>query len=270
MKRKLLVLLIALAVVLTATIITIASSGRHKTPTAEPQDVTPEDAWQFDAAGGYNAALDKNIAGSKEPFKAEIPVYRESDLFGRNSWVFLCLDTSFYSKNSGNLPTHIENMLLTFPTETIRQRDDKTAYVVYDTDEGNRLFLFLLSENDYMFYRGYPIVIGEERAYKDYSDIKVGDSIEKLIAVDPVADIYKQFILVNWEMKPASVEGHKKDGTPIVSIHYLKDGLLKYEYSMPEEGKLVISDIEYSKDRVFEDCLGTSINYTVLNQDLPQ
>ena len=159
---------------------------------------------------------------------------------------------------------------MTFPTETIRQRDDKTAYVVYDTDEGNRLFLFLLSENDYMFYRGYPIVIGEERAYKDYSDIKVGDSIDKLIAVDPVADIYKQFILVNWEMKPASVEGHKKDGTPIVSIHYLKDGLLKYEYSMPEEGKLVISDIEYSKDRVFEDCLGTSINYTVLNQDLPQ
>ena len=59
MKRKLLVLLIALAVVLTATIITIASSGRHKTPTAEPQDVTPEDAWQFDAAGGYDTRLQR-------------------------------------------------------------------------------------------------------------------------------------------------------------------------------------------------------------------
>ena len=85
---------IVLAVVLTATIITIASSGRHKTPTAEPQDVTPEDAWQFEAEGGYNAVLKKYIAGTKEKFRSDIPVYKESDLFGRSSWVFLCVDTS--------------------------------------------------------------------------------------------------------------------------------------------------------------------------------
>ena len=132
------------------------------------------------------------------------------------------------------------------------------------------MFLYLLGGNDYMAYYGYPVIVSDElKEYADFADIKAGDPIENVEAVDPLTSIYIRVIFGKMKVNKLAVENLAKIGTPVTSVHYLKDGMLLIEYSMPEEQKLVVSGIRYSADRVFKDCLGDPVDYTIVDCDLP-
>ena len=282
MKRKTVMIRAAAMLLIVTMLLTAAACGNgsaskktrvltKKEVTAEMQDQpTMETVDEFNKSGGYMAWLEKYAAGPKEDLKGSIPVYREDDLiFSKRSMIFMPRDGSVYNKLS-SCPNSTLGILLSFPTEAIRKRDDGSIYLIYDLDSGYRLCLILLSDIEYMAYSGFPVLIGEMKSYNDYSSIKAGSTIEELAMVDSAAEFYRRYLIDFWKVDPVSVKNSAKSNFPCTSVHYLSDGLLKIEYEMPEEGKLVISKIDFSLEYTFKDISGTDINYKILDRDLPE
>ena len=248
-----------------------ASVVKPKEITAEMQTYTFEtfNAWKADT-GGYKGVLEKYVTEPDSEFTAEVPVYAENELlFNYHSSIDLPRDGSIYY-DSGGLPTNTDGILFKYPTCAIRQRDKDTIYLSYDMDTGYRLFLFLHGgKMDCIAYGGYPLIVGTLNSYRDYEKLHIGSPIEDLEKIDPIATIYKRYILDFWKWEPVSIKASIANNTPIASVHYLKDGLLQISYTMEESGKLIIYDIQYSKDRVIPDRWGNPVDYTILDKDLP-
>ncbi len=70
-------------------------------------------------------------------------------------------------------------------------------------------------------------------------------------------------------MNTVAVKNLAEMNHPCCSIHYLKDGILKIEYAMPEDGKLVISNMIYSQDYKLTGATGRTLDYRINDLDLP-
>ena len=102
------------------------------------------------------------------------------------------------------------------PIRFLRQVDDLHYYTMYKVGEKGRLYVFFQGA-----VRGVDEVIcytrsvySEKRLKKsDFDRIKVGDSLDKVIAVDPTARFARKKI---------------SEGVTGVSVHLLSDGILEY------------------------------------------
>ena len=239
-----------------------------KEVTAQPND------WDKVFADVDRNSWEKRVEDCKaaiyEPLKGSIPVYEEAKLlFEHGSQGFMIGSDSSRTRNFNSLPGATEGIILRYPTEAIRQRDKMSMYFIYDTDTGYRLYLFFRSDDWYRCTSGYPVLIGDQHSYKDFEGLKAGDSIDSVCGIDSVADLYKTYWLNYNKLNTVAVRSRAQYGYPVSSIHYLTDGILRIQYDMPEDGKLVVSDIVYNKDYRLPDFLGRSINYAVSQDDLP-
>ena len=147
----------------------------------------------------------------------------------------------------------------------------------------NDFYLMYLMENNYRLYQffsypangctspvGYGLVVGKVHSGSDFANLKRGDSIDDVIKVDDVASLYKEYFLdyLHYDTERAKTE--EQDGNSICSLHYLDNGLMKIEYTMKEEGELIIKDIEYYSNWVMEDSQGREVEYQIFDIDLPK
>ena len=201
----------------------------------------------------------------------DVPIYSESDLFFdvNNDGFYLGRDVAiYYNLNAGQNST--EGIQKRFPTSAIRLKDNGDMYSIYETDSGYRMYLFYDQSLDYDFTIGFPVVVKELLQFSDFAGLKVGDSIETVEAVDPVAGLYRKLLTEVWQLDAKGAKGHAAYGYPCTSIHYLSDGLLKIEYDMPEDGVLVLSGIEFAPDYILTDPIGRRVDYRIEEVDLPE
>lgn len=152
-----------------------------------------------------------------------------------------------------------------------RQKMWDEFYLMYTTEDNYRLYLFFnYSVNGCTSPLGYGLVVGKVHTSSDFAGLKKGDSIDDVIKIDDVASLYKEYFLkqVNYNTDRAKAE--EEDGNSICSLHYLDDGLIKIEYTMKEEGKLIIKDIEYFSNWVMKDSEGREVEYQIFDVDLPK
>ena len=205
---------------------------------------------------------------SKYKGSLDVPMYDEELLFDVDSGFELVRDAGLWAGTSA-MPTGSAGIIGTYPTEAIRLKDCGTVYTVYDVNTGYRLYLFFDKTNNYIAVVGFPIVIKEVLSFSDFEGLSLGDSIELVEAIDPVATLHKRYIQDVWHLDHIGAKGMAEYGFPCTSIHYLKDGLLRIEYDMLEDGSLVVSRIELNKDYILTDALGNKIDCRIEETDLP-
>lgn len=200
-----------------------------------------------------------------------IPVYRDNELlFANTHYLRLGVDASVYYMFS-SLPNNIAYLQESFPNIAIRTRDENTKYLVYDTDTGYRLFLYNPSHINYKSIEGFPIVVKELLPYSDFAELHIGDAMEKVEAVDPVASIYKKHMIETFHMNDPKIAEKKDLDLPRSSIHYLKDGILKIDYKTTEERKLIIANMTFNSDYLLPLASGIEpgLCYKICDIDLP-
>ena len=116
---------------------------------------------------------------------------------------------------------------------------------------------------------GYGLVVGKVHKLSDFASLEKGDSIDKVIAVDDVASLYKEYLLDYVHFNTDRAKEEKRIADFSCSLHYLSDGLLKIEYTMEEEGKLIIYNMELFPDYSLYGH-GRRVNYGILDEDLPK
>ena len=199
----------------------------------------------------------------------EIPVFAEDDLLYYTEGYDLNRDFCYWNNQNAHM-TYTGRILTAYPDPAIREREDGTLYFVYDTDTGYRLFLFFTKDNDLQDPIGFPVVIKEMLSHKDFDALKIGDTIGDVAELDPVAEVYRKKIIDVWDLQPKGAAAQAGRGYPCTSIHYLKDGILKIEYEMTEDRELVIKNMVFSEDYTLVDALGRTINYKIVESDLPR
>jgi hypothetical protein len=201
---------------------------------------------------------------------ADIPVYYEEELlFNTNGMFYLNRDACFYEGTNAR-QNDSSAIMAAYPTSAIRHRDDDSVYTIYDTDTGYRLYLLFSSENEYVTPVGFPLVVKEKLSYADFSELKIGDSIEQVEKIDSVAGLHKKELIDVFNVNSKGAEGFAEMGYPYTSIHYLTDGILKIEYTMLEDKYIVISDMEFNKDYQLISANGKTVNYKIMDIDLPE
>ena len=204
-----------------------------------------------------------------EADNTNIPVYFEYDiLYDAGESFELNRDSCLYD-GFGAMQNSADSLFAKYPTNAIVKRADGDVYTVYETDTGYRLYLYFRQENDYMTTTGFPVLIKEKLSYEDFSSLKMGDTIEKVEAIDMAASLQKKTPLDYWNLDPVSAAGFAEDGYPVTTVHYLTDGFMKIEYEMKEDRSLVISDIVYAKDYTLTNPWGEELNYKINDADLP-
>lgn len=261
MSKKLIPVLILLAaIVLTSTSVALATSNPNTRKTLD---------WDNEPWMSFDDVLSKDGVQSDANKEMTVPVYHETDLlFETNGMYYLNRDASmYYGFNS--LPNDASAILAAYPTEALRVRSDQSAYAVYDTDKGTRLYLFF--NNDPISTTvGFPIVINKLMSYSDFKDIDVGDTIDDVAAIDDVTELYKKTFFETWELNPAGAKGLSEIGHPCVTLHYLKEGILKIEYEMLEDKSLVVTKMIFNKDYQLENARGEMISHKIEEVDLPK
>lgn len=57
--------------------------------------------------------------------------------------------------------------------------------------------------------------------------------------------------------------------TPVATIHSLRDGLLKIEYDIVDDNRLVVTDLIFEPNYNLTNLFGKTYHYRILPQDLP-
>jgi hypothetical protein len=241
------------------------STAPTTTPTTEPT-IAPTYAVSRDKE--FNNLL--NTVGTAETSGVlnNIPVYEELELLVRSYGQMFDLgrDACYYNVFPDMEFNYASSIFRRYPTNAIRVRVDGSSYAVYDTDTGFRFYLFF--ESDMPRTIGVPVVIkkGNILSLDDFKDIKVGDSIEKVESIDSITPLYKRRMT---GLSPSGAEAIAQLGSPLSSVHYLKDGILKIEYTVPEKGTLIISKIVFSENFTVANGYGQETNQKILDIDLP-
>jgi len=159
-------------------------------------------------------------------------------------------------------------LLTLAPTTALRNLQDDTGcgYLIYQTTEGARLFVFLLAEHDGATrYGGYPILMRKTLVHANFSAIKIGSTTSEILAIDPVMQDYiKQF---NATYDFYLTTGGDVTQLEFISVHLLTDGVLKFTYSV-SNGDFTISGIEFSSDFILDDTFANLDGcYKILMED---
>ena len=204
----------------------------------------------------------------------DIPYYYDSDVW----WPYMYgfgYDTHSFINVYGEIWGYIEQ----FPDAALRKTSDGRQYLVIGWENGCRWYVFLMYSNGLYFARyGHAVVVKDIHSYEDFKDVKIGDTIDAVCAVDSVAEQYKAWAAECFDegseysaSRLREMDRCEANGMPFSSIHYLSDGILVFRYHRNENNEMVISNIIYSEDYILPDAmgLGRDINYRILDIDLP-
>ncbi|MBQ4341207.1 MAG: hypothetical protein II756_01740, partial [Clostridia bacterium] len=198
----------------------------------EPADGSPLHKHEKVEPDLYNAAVArveefKAMAPMPEDERLEnIPVYDAEDIIYK--LYFIGVDNNSYAVLSSR-PNSTDGFLTHYPGAALRKFEDGHAYMVYDADNGYRLFIQLGEKYEYNASYGYPVLIKEQHSYADFEGLKVGDSIDKVCEIDSVGTIYKCLFSV---VTPEGAQIERNMGSAYASMHYLTDGILRIEYDV--------------------------------------
>lgn len=208
----------------------------------------------------------KNAATSqKADTKLDIPLYYEDDLLNRVGLMFrLNYDACRFPRHLSSITNEATVILASYPTNALRIREDNSSYAVYDTETGCRFYLFFDTVEPYPV--GFPIMIKDMLCRMCFASIKIGDPIENVEVIDDVTTHYKADFQ---NIDPEGAKLNTEAGYPLASIHYLKDGILKINYTMQEDQSLVVSEIIFNENYQIVDGVGRVINYKIEDIDLP-
>ena len=207
--------------------------------------------------------VSENKPGENESDAAEvsIPVFSENVLFFDNSG---CFDLGMDPGNVivGFRMDYFQYMVGYFPDPLVRESEE-IIYLVYDTDQHTRLYLFYSKpRGNGVLLSGFPIIMKEKLSYQDFSGIKIGDCIEQVGEIDPVISIYiSAFNLV----PDLRYEQNMENDIFFSSVHLLTDGILQIEYDKDGDSYSIV-DITYSEEFILEGGFG-EICYAILKPD---
>lgn len=198
----------------------------------------------------------------------DVPVFSEEELM-----TFLIFaEDECYNDYSSILWHQMKTFLEHAPTDAIRIKDDLHQYGIYETEEGYRLYIIfgeIWEDSGYIAARGYPVFISSSHTYSDFSELKVGDPIDRVAEIDRIAYLIKKQSEKS-EKPPERIQWYAEHGWPYASLHYLTDGLLKIEYNMTDEGELYIINMVYSEDYTLIHKNDTIVDYSLFPEDLPK
>jgi hypothetical protein len=197
-----------------------------------------------------DAFISGNVKGSGAG-ALDVPVYFDSTILEDNDYCFELGRDSGYYKDFSSHGYFFDRIEALFPSRAIRQSDDGNyIYVMYDTEREARIFLFFSKgKDDYFALSGFPVVMERKLEYSEFTGLQVGDSISEVIAVDPVADRYRQHFELGNDIY---LENLTQRGAPPTSIHLLSDGILKIEYTRNSDDDYAITNLVYSPDFVVD------------------
>ena len=158
-------------------------------------------------------------------------------------------------------------ILSSFPDGAWRDMEDGRKYVMYDTDAGTRLYIFFTEHGNYRIATGYTLYSAKKLSYSDMKPLKMGQTIDDVMAIDPTA----QYVKVLYDRLPNETIKDYNDyfNQPINTVHLLTDGIMKFTYERSgQEGNYVytITDIEYHSDFKMQGLAG-SFDYTIAEVD---
>lgn len=278
--RNLIIIVVLLALICTGVAI-------RKGVKSKP--MTRQDPHALDSAAPLSADTDfedyldwLNRTAVKGNKKLDIPVYYDYDLL-MTSGYYIHIANDYGPFNRGNTLDSI-GILIRYPTNAVRMRDDGSVYFVYESESGERVYIFLDDSNEYFAPRGTAVVIGDKIfSYSDFADLKVGDTIKKVSEIDPLMELYRRKLIgiedTDDRYSFLIYRSLFEQNRFLSSIHYLTDGILKIEYTAGEsddENALVTADdiiiynIEYSEDYILNDFWEEPVNYRILDIDLPK
>jgi hypothetical protein len=251
-KRNVIIIICAMLLICTGTALAFNLSAKKSEP----------------KIGSYNKKFVGNYVSENKTNEQEkydemtIPYYSENELIIENQGCFNLGTDAGRNVSSGFRTDFLERMVKMFPDPLVRENEDY-LYLVYNTENKYRLFLFYSKEKtNGIILDGYPIVLKEKRLYKDFSEIAVGDSIEKVGCIDKIIPLYIQI----FDLLPETYyERNKENGKYFSSIHLLSDGILKIDYDRKGEDYIVVS-ITYGEDFVLEGEAGDTC-YKIFEED---
>lgn len=197
-----------------------------------------------------------------------IPVFFESDLLYSPS---SRSPLNFARNGGGDMPESLSifSIEIFYPSFACRKCSDSKYYIVYDTETGYRLFVYSRELN---INAGFSVLLkhgAELLSYDDFKGLAIGDPVDAVCEVDPVAECYKEhFKWYDPEHFTDPVKSFNESDFP-ASIHYLSDGILEIDYEMTESGEIRIRNMIYNEDRILPDEDGRPLDYTICSVDLP-
>ena len=221
----------------------------------------------YDDEKGYNFIEDtenflkEHSTEEKDLYQNElISIYDETSLLKDTAKNYRIGRDAGYNNGLENTRMDLVGSIITaYPTKAIRETD-YGYYMMYDTDTGIRLYLFFRQEenNKYRYLSGFPIIMAKKLSYSKFKSISEGDTIDKVISIDPVTKNYK---MIFDENNDAAIENQINKGVGPLSIHLLTDGILKIEYKRSDKS-YVITKITYSPDFELE-CFSGKLKYAI-------
>lgn len=258
MKKKILILF----VVVLAFVIPVAANAATA---LLRRQIDPD----YESEKPFLSKLDGKIADGEESISEKISVYLEKELLFRTNGQFYLGRDAYVYTNFNSCPNYLGGILEAYPTDAIRRTNEDSAYLVYETDTGYRLYLYSQGE-EYMFTTsGFPVVVKEPHSYSEFRSLKVGDSMSAVEMIDSVTTLNRKVINEVWNLDPLGAANMAKNGFPCTTVHYLRDGILRIEYEMLEDRSLVISNMEYSDNYKLENSKGRTVDYRIKECDLP-
>ncbi len=189
--------------------------------------------------------------------KVSMYKYQEKDFLFNNHCFSFYRDMDYYSNFSARYD-YLDAIIEEYPPQivrTIENNGQKSMYLVYETDENTRLFVFFFETDNFLFTRGYPIIMKKTLFMKDFSSLSVGDSMKDVEKIDPITPLYRQgYNTLSDEMvRKIYIEGKER----ISSVHLLKDGVIRIDYDRAQNGDYIISQITISDDYIIPVLTGT-------------
>lgn len=135
---------------------------------------------------------------------------------------------------SGDPQESFDDVNQKYPIECIR-KNNENIYAVYKTNQGGLMYMFFTPDM-HLYYSAYSM---KKLSYADFSNIKAGDSFEKVAAVDPAANA----------MKTAYETGN--DSLVLYTVHVLSDGVFVAFYNESETSGYTVWKCEYYPDYIF-------------------
>lgn len=189
---------------------------------------------------------------TKNESELNVPVYWYDDLINKTGRLY-CRDFDYETLNSPNTGgNNISRILTLLPTKAARCTDGgKYMYLMYDTDKGQRLFLFSNAygdnPNEFLFLSGVAVLMQERLSYSSFLSVKKGDSIDSLIEIDPAMEIYSEYLHKNYSKD--NLDRLRDAYGPPVTVSILTDGAVKITYEY-RDGEFLVDTVEYNEDYI--------------------
>ena len=238
-----------------------AATGPATSPDATPE-ATPLSRIPDKTNGDlpYEIQAKINLAAQKDAECAlNVPVYWQDALIYSNPEEdFLALSFGRdYGYSTAEHPDYgvgiVSDILYRLPTDAIRvMNSGDYIYLMYDTDQGQRVYLFANKWQDINSYEtlsGLPVIMEKALSYEDYARVEKGMEISELAQIDPAMSTYSKSFYDRFSTMNAG--SWKEYGIPVTTISILKDGALKITFDYIDE-KFVVDTIEFSEDFTFE------------------